>query len=100
MKALYYDGKLNYVEDYNQPKLGENESLIRVLISGICNTDKEILKGYRPDFKGVLGHEFVGEVLESNDQSLIGKRVVGEINENCGQCLYCSTGRPTHCPNR
>lgn len=100
MKALYYDGKLNYVEDYDQPKLGENESLIKVLISGICNTDKEILKGYRPDFKGVLGHEFVGEVLESNDQSLIGKRVVGEINENCGQCLYCSTGRPTHCQNR
>lgn len=101
MKALYYDkGKLNYIEDYDKPKLGQNESLIKVLISSICNTDKEILKGYRPDFKGVLGHEFVGEVLQSNDQSLIGHRVVGEINENCGHCLYCKTGRPTHCENR
>lgn len=101
MKALYYsNGQLNYLEDYDKPKIGPNESLIKVLISGIRNTDKEILKGYRPDFKGILGHEFVGEVLESNDKSLIGKRVVGEINENCGECLYCMTGRPTHCENR
>ena len=101
MEALYYkDGKLNYIEDYPQAKINEDESLIKVLLSGICNTDKEILKGYRPNFKGVIGHEFVGQVLESNDKSLIGKRVVGEINENCGHCLYCRTGRPSHCDNR
>ncbi|NLJ89290.1 MAG: alcohol dehydrogenase catalytic domain-containing protein [Clostridiales bacterium] len=100
MKALYYDKGLSYVEDYKLPELGPNESLIKVLISSICNTDKEVLRGYRPDFKGILGHEFVGEVVESNNKNLIGKRVVGEINENCGKCLYCITGRPTHCENR
>ncbi len=101
MKALYYyDNGLNYVEDYNLPEIGPNESLVKILISSICNTDKEVLKGYRPDFKGVLGHEFVGEVVQSNDKNLIGKRVVGEINENCGECLYCKTLRPSHCDNR
>lgn len=100
MKALYYDKSLQYVEDYPIPIIEDDESLIEVIISSICNTDKEILKGYRPDFKGVLGHEFVGRVVESNNQSLIGKRVVGEINENCGKCIYCKTGRPSHCTSR
>lgn len=100
MKALYYDKGLKYIEDYEIPEIGPNESLLKILISAICNTDKEVLKGYRPDFKGVLGHEFVGLVVKSNDEGLVGERVVGEINENCGTCLYCKTGRPSHCENR
>ena len=100
MKALYYDKGLQYVEDYPKPTIGAEESLVKVIISSICNTDNEILKGYRPDFKGVLGHEFVGVVVESDNPDLIGKRVVGEINENCGKCLYCKTGRPSHCSSR
>ena len=47
-----------------------------------------------------MGHEFVGIVEESPNPELIGKYVVGEINENCGNCLYCKTNRPTHCINR
>lgn len=100
MKALYYDGGLYYTEDYPRPNIGPGESLLKIIISAICNTDKEILRGYRPDFKGILGHEFVGQVVESDDAFLVGKRVVGEINENCGHCLYCRTCRPTHCENR
>ncbi len=100
MKALYYDNGLKYVEDYPRPTPARDESLVQIILSAICNTDKEILRGYRPDFKGVLGHEFVGRVVESEDPNLLGKRVVGEINENCGQCLYCKTARPTHCSSR
>lgn len=100
MKALYYDKTLKYTEEYEKPMIGPNESLVKVLISAICNTDKEILSGYRPDFKGILGHEFVGEVVESNEIRLIGERVVCEINENCGECIYCKTGRPSHCTTR
>ena len=100
MKALYYENGLQYREDYPKPSPGPGESLVQIIISSICNTDKEILKGYRPDFKGILGHEFVGKVVESHDSSLIGKRVVGEIKESCGRCLYCKTGRPSHCENR
>lgn len=101
MKALYFDGKAPvYLEDYEKPVATPGHSLIRVLMSAICNTDREVIRGYKPDFKGVLGHEFVGIVEESDDISLIGKRVVGELNEGCGECVYCRSGREKHCPSR
>ena len=79
-------------------EIGPNESLVKILISSICNTDKEVLKGYRLILRE-SGHEFVGEVVQSNDKTLLAS-VVGEINENCGECLYCKTLRPSHCDNR
>lgn len=101
MKGLYFNGKTaEYREDLPIPVIDPERSLIKIHIAAICSTDKEVLKGYRPDFKGIMGHEFVGVVKESQDKSLIGKRVVGEINEVCHQCLYCKTNRPHHCANR
>lgn len=101
MRGLYYDGnKATYREDLEKPVPDKGRSLIKVLIAAVCSTDKEILKGYRPDFKGIMGHEFVGVVEASDDTSLIGKRVVGEINEVCHNCIYCKTGREHHCENR
>lgn len=101
MRGLYYDGKTAvYREDLEIPVPDEGRSLIRILLSAVCSTDKEVLKGYRPDFRGIMGHEFVGIVEKSDDESLIGKRVVGEINEVCHKCLYCKTGREHHCMNR
>ncbi len=101
MKGIYFDGQAAvYREDLPKPVPGPGESLVRILMAAVCNTDKEILKGYRPDFRGVMGHEFVGVVEESSHSALVGKRVVGELNASCGKCIYCRTGRPTHCSNR
>lgn len=101
MRGLYYDGtKAVYREDLQIPEPDEGRSLIKILLSAVCSTDKEVLKGYRPDFRGVMGHEFVGIVEKSDDASLIGKRVVGEINEVCHECLYCKSGREHHCAHR
>ena len=101
MKALYFNGSEPvYMEEYKKPTPTPGHSLIRVLMSAICNTDREVIRGYRPDFRGVLGHEFVGVVEESDDPSLVGKRVVGELNEGCGDCIYCNTGREKHCLSR
>jgi threonine dehydrogenase-like Zn-dependent dehydrogenase len=77
----------------------EDEALIRVLVSGICNTDLEIARGYA-GFNGTIGHEFVGVVEQAPDRSLIGHRVVGEINAGCGKCDWCRSGDPRHCPSR
>lgn len=101
MKGIYFDGKTaTYREDLSIPEMVPGKSLIKIKRAAVCSTDKEILKGYRPDFKGIMGHEFMGIVEKSEDATLIGKRVVGEINEVCGQCIYCKTNRPHHCQNR
>lgn len=101
MKGIYFNGQdAVYREDLPMPVRGEKESLVKILLCAVCNTDKEVRKGYRPDFRGVMGHEFVGEVIESSDKSLVGKRVVGELNATCGECVYCKTGRPSHCNER
>ena len=99
MKALRVkNGQLNLTE-IEKPKT-ENEALVRVLKSGICNTDLEIVRGYA-GFCGTIGHEFVGIVEESkNATHLIGKRVVGEINAGCGICERCKKADSRHCPNR
>ena len=101
MKGLYYNGtQAVYREDLPIPVPGEKESLIKIRYSAVCNTDKEVQKGYRPSFRGIMGHEFVGKVISSPDPALIGRRVVGELNASCGTCIYCRTGKPTHCSNR
>ena len=98
MKALVFDGRLHVV-DRDLPVIQHGEALIRVRVAGICNTDVEITKGYM-DFKGIPGHEFVGEVVDCDDRDWIGKRVVGEINLGCGKCQWCLSGMSRHCPNR
>ena len=98
MRALRFDGSLHFVSDAPVPAR-QDEALVQVLRAGICNTDLEIIKGYA-GFRGTLGHEFVGRVVESPDNDLIGRRVVGEINAGCGLCALCRTGDARHCPAR
>jgi len=73
--------------------------LIRLLYGGICNTDLELARGYY-GFSGTPGHEFVGEVIESDDATWIGERVVGEINLACGRCEWCARSLSRHCLTR
>src|SRR5437870_1156145 len=91
MFALQYQNQTLSVADIAKPDV-DGEALVRVTLSGICNTDLEIARGYA-GFQGTLGHEFVG-VMEN------GQRVVGEINAGCGHCDLCRSGDARHCANR
>jgi threonine dehydrogenase-like Zn-dependent dehydrogenase len=116
MKALRYEDSRLRVAQIPEPA-ARGEALVRVTLSGICNTDLEIARGYA-GFQGTLGHEFVG-VIESvsearpsereslgSEPSLTvglltpGSRVVGEINAGCGHCELCRAGDSRHCANR
>ncbi|MCV6639280.1 alcohol dehydrogenase catalytic domain-containing protein [Candidatus Albibeggiatoa sp. nov. NOAA] len=101
MQALWLEsGELHYKDDVDLPTYQPDEALIRVLLAGICATDLQLIKGYYP-FTGVLGHEFVGEVIQAPlKPEWIGRRVVGEINIGCGDCVQCLALRATHCENR
>jgi threonine dehydrogenase-like Zn-dependent dehydrogenase len=98
MKALWLENHQLDLRDVPEPAhLGE--ALIRIRKAGICSTDLELVKGYYP-FTGIIGHEFVGEVVAAYDESWVGQRVVGDINVTCGGCEQCRNGRSSHCENR
>jgi threonine dehydrogenase-like Zn-dependent dehydrogenase len=98
MLALQVDKKRLSIRDVGKPDRAD-EALVRVLLSGICNTDLEIARGYA-GFNGTIGHEFVGVVEESTNRTLVGRRIVGEINAGCGKCDLCRAGDSRHCASR
>ncbi len=119
MKALRYENQKLSIAEVSIPQ-ADGEAVVRVTLSGICNTDLEIARGYA-GFQGTLGHEFVGVIeslpnvseagasaraLPANRPSLTvglltpGQRVVGEINAGCGYCDLCRAGDSRHCPKR
>lgn len=116
MKALRAQNGTLSLSDIPRP-VADGEALVRVTMSGICNTDLEIARGYA-GFKGTIGHEFVGVIEEVSEAQPSGRatfetapsltvglltpgtRVVGEINAGCGACDLCRAGDPRHCPKR
>ena len=98
MKAVWLEDHQIKLADVQQP-VRPDEALIKIRMAGICSTDLELVKGYYP-YTGILGHEFVGEVVSAPDAAWVGQRVVGEINAVCGTCEACLNGRSTHCENR
>ena len=98
MRALVLEGQLRLDTKVPMPVLQSDQALLKIRKAGICNTDLEIITGYK-GFSGILGHEFVAEVADG-PQDLIGKRVVGEINVADGTCDMCQRGIPSQCRNR
>jgi threonine dehydrogenase-like Zn-dependent dehydrogenase len=101
MRALnLHNAQLHYQTDVTMPQPQGDEVLLKIRRAGICNTDLELLRGYK-GFQGILGHEFVAEVVGGSPE-LAGKRVVGEINVACRQpdCEMCRRGIPSQCPHR
>jgi len=91
MKALSCTDRGVELLDMAVPEATASEVVVRVRSAGICNTDLELARGYM-HFRGVLGHEVVGE--------LDGHRVAMEINCACGRCAVCRAGGRNHCPTR
>lgn len=98
------------IEEREEPNLGEGEVLIRVKFAGVCGTDIALFFGeYTTPLPLVMGHEFSGEVIEVGrrvEKGLVGKRVVGEINNTClayrreDLCGFCKIGLSNHCSRR
>lgn len=99
MIALRIDSGQIAVENVPRPKLRAGFALLRLRLAGICNTDIELRRGYY-GFAGRPGHEFVADVVECDSPGWLGKRVVGEINLNCGHCDWCARDMGRHCPRR
>ena len=106
MKATCWMGR-NTVEVQDVPDptiLSDRDAIIRVTSTAICGSDLHLYDGYVPEMKrgDVLGHEFMGEVVETGKgvgNLKVGDRVVVPFPIACGACDQCRNGMTSVCEN-
>ena len=106
MKALCWYGKTDVrVEDVPEPKiLNPRDAILRITRTAICGSDLHLYNGFIPAMRkgDVLGHEFMGEVVETGDgvkNLKVGDRVVVPFPIACGSCFFCRKGLWSACDN-
>lgn len=96
-----------WMEDVPIPTMKENEVLIKIKKTSICGTDVHIHKWDAWAQKTVpvpivIGHEFMGEIVEVGKQVKnlkVGQRVTGEGHLICNKCPPCRRGQKHLCMN-
>ena len=106
MKANCWIGKCDVrVEDVPEPQiLNSTDAIIRVTSTAICGSDLHLYNGLVPSMRSgdVLGHEFMGEVMEvgrSVKTLKVGDRVVVPFPIACGKCAMCAQEKFSVCEN-
>jgi threonine dehydrogenase-like Zn-dependent dehydrogenase len=106
MKAICWYGKGDVrVKNVPDPKIiNPHDAIIRITLTAICGSDLHLYNRFIPTMeKGdILGHEFMGEVVEvGKDNKIIkkGDRVVVPFPISCGQCFYCKKELWSLCDN-
>ena len=106
MKALCWHGTKNVsVDSVPDPRIEEpRDAIVRVTSTAICGSDLHLYNGYMPTMKpgDILGHEFMGEVVEvgrGNNKLKVGDRVVVPFCIACGGCWFCKKGMTSLCDN-
>jgi threonine dehydrogenase-like Zn-dependent dehydrogenase len=104
MKALCWHGKKDVrYETVPDPKIEESrDAIIKMTSCAICGSDLHLFDGFMPGMKAgdVLGHEFMGEVMEvgpGNTKLKVGDRVVVPFTIVCGECEQCRRGNFSVC---
>lgn len=96
-----------WMTDVPEPVCGHNDLRIRIRKTAICGTDTHIFNWdawSRATIRVpmVIGHEYVGEVVEVGQEVggfKVGDRVTGEGHITCGYCRNCRAGRRHLCRN-
>ena len=106
MRAVCYEGKETVrVEHVPDPQiLNPRDAIVKITSTAICGSDLHIYDGFIPTMqKGdVLGHEFMGEVVEVGDREhrlKVGDRVVVPFTISCGNCFFCKEQLWSLCDN-
>lgn len=104
MKALtFYDKQeiqYNSVED--PTIISADDVIVRVKLTAVCGSDLHIYHGRETglDVGTIMGHEFVGEVVEKGpgvSKIQQGDIVIAPFTTNCGKCFYCQKNLPSRC---
>jgi threonine dehydrogenase-like Zn-dependent dehydrogenase len=106
MKAVVWKGARHVeVDSVPEPKiLNSRDAIVRVTLTAICGGDLHIYDGRVPEMKpgDILGHEFMGEVLEVGQgvrNLKKGDRVVAPSDIACGGCFFCQRKMFSLCDN-
>ena len=106
MRALCWHGKGDIrCDSVPDPTIEDARDIIlKVSSCAICGSDLHLMDGQMPTMESgdVLGHEFMGEVVEvgsPNHKLKKGDRVVVPFNINCGECRMCKLGNWSCCLN-
>src|SRR5687768_6083897 len=108
MKAVIWFGSYKVsVDNVPDPKIiNPRDAIVKITSTCICGSDLHLYDGYIPTMqKGdVLGHEFMGEVIEvgpgvAADRIKVGDRVIVPFCMACGNCFYCKKQLYSCCDN-
>jgi threonine dehydrogenase-like Zn-dependent dehydrogenase len=106
MKANCWMGKKKVqVEEVPDPKiLNSHDAIVKISSTAICGSDLHLYNGFVPTMErgDVLGHEFMGEVVEVGRgvrNLKVGDRVVVPFPIACGACGACEAGMFSVCEN-
>ena len=105
MRALTWHGKHDVrVDTVPDPEIvNPRDAIIKITSTAICGSDLHLYDGYIPTMKAgdILGHEFMGEVVEIGPKSTLkkGQRVVVPFVIACGSCYHCSKQQYSGCDN-
>ncbi len=108
MKAVCWMGKEDMqVHDVPDPKiLNPRDAIVRITSTAICGSDLHLYDGYVPTLEqgDIMGHEFMGEVVEvghgvDKDKLKVGDRVVVPFTIACGNCFSCKDQLWSLCDN-
>src|SRR3954452_3946977 len=105
MRALTWHGKHDVrVDTVPDPEIvNPRDAIIRITSTAICGSDLHLYDGYIPTMRAgdILGHEFMGEVVETGPKSTLrkGQRVVVPFTVSCGNCFFCGKEQYSACDN-
>jgi threonine dehydrogenase-like Zn-dependent dehydrogenase len=106
MKAICWHGRKDVrVENVPQPGLlNKRDAIVKISLTSICGSDLHLYHGVIPAMKegDILGHEFMGEVVEVGTgvpNLKKGDRVVVPFCIACGNCFFCRNGMTSQCDN-
>ena len=106
MRALVWNGVNDLrVESVPDPEIvSPKDVILKVLLSTTCGSDLHFIDGFIPTMRegDVIGHEFMGEVLEVGSEVTKvkkGDRVVVPSFISCGECWYCQQNLYSLCDN-
>lgn len=105
MKALIWHGKHDVrIDNVDDPGIvNPRDAIIKVTATAICGSDLHLYDGYIPTMQSgdILGHEFMGEVVETGSASTLkkGQKVVVPFTIACGSCYHCGKHQYSGCEN-